>query len=126
MRSARARKTVPGCWSGEQVVGEAGLGAVDEGADLGGFQDDGGAAGVGGLAQGDPAAGEFLGFQAGAAVVAPRLAPAVWAEVGRGMPLRMCSGWISGFLHDVVQDGDGVIRGGGLGAHAVQRFGVPG
>src|SRR5580658_4155941 len=57
--------------SGEQVVGEAGLGAIDEGADLGGLEDEGGAVRVGGLAEGDLAAGEFLGFQAGAAVVAP-------------------------------------------------------
>src|SRR5262249_5789824 len=56
--------------SGEQVVGQADLGAVDEGADLAGVQDERGAVRVGGLAEGDPAAGELPGFQAGAAVVA--------------------------------------------------------
>src|SRR5689334_18338901 len=73
-----------GARSGEQVVGQAGLGALDERPDLAGLQDEGGAAGVGGLAEGDPAAGELLGFQAGAAVVAPGLAPALAAEVGGG------------------------------------------
>lgn len=77
-----------GCWSGKQVVGEAGLGTVDEGADLAGFQDEGGTVRVGGLAEGDLAAGELPGFQAGAAVVAPGLAPAIGAEVGGGMPLQ--------------------------------------
>jgi hypothetical protein len=59
-----ARRMPGGCWSGEQVGGEAGFGAVDEGADLARFQAEGGAGGVGGLAQRDPAAGELLGFQA--------------------------------------------------------------
>src|SRR6266571_3811849 len=72
-----------GRWSGEEAVGEAGLGAVDERADLAGLQDEGGAVRVGGLAQGDPAAGECLGFQAGAAAVAPWLVPAAGAEVCR-------------------------------------------
>src|SRR6266545_2394436 len=41
-----------GClWLGEEVVGEAGLGAVDERADLAGLQDERGAVWVGGLAQ---------------------------------------------------------------------------
>src|SRR6266498_5546714 len=71
-----------GIRSGEEVVAEAGLGAVDECADLVRLQDECGAVRVAGLAQGDPAAGELLGFQAGA-LVAPRLAPAVVAEVCR-------------------------------------------
>src|SRR6266567_794713 len=74
----------PGAGSGKQVVGQAGLGALDERPDLAGLQDEGGAAGVGGLAEGAPAAGEFLGFQAGAAVVTPWLAPSLAAEVGGG------------------------------------------
>src|SRR3954470_16636649 len=51
-------------WSGEEVVGQADLGAGNEGADLVRLQDERGTVGVGGLAQGDPAAGELLGFQA--------------------------------------------------------------
>src|ERR1035441_3360919 len=50
-----------------EAVSEAGLGAVDEGPDLVQFQDEGGALRVGRLAQRDPAAGQFLGFQARAA-----------------------------------------------------------
>src|ERR1700730_1262155 len=71
-------------WSGEEVVGEAGRGAVDEGADLVGFQDERGAGRVGGLAQCDPAAGELLGFPAVAAIVAPRRGPALSAEFSGG------------------------------------------
>src|SRR5450755_5069293 len=82
--SRPAVAAVGGLGSGEQVVGQADLGAVDEGAYLVGFQDECGAAGVGGLAQRDPAARELFGFQAGASVVAPRLVPAVFAEAGRG------------------------------------------
>src|SRR5579859_1585875 len=93
----------PGCcrggargWSGEQVVGEAGFGALDEGADLAGLQDECGAGGVGGLAQGDLAAGEFLGFQARTAVgAAPGFAPAVGAEVGGGHAVVDVHGQIS-------------------------------
>src|SRR5450755_1405546 len=71
--------------SGEQVVGQPGLGAVDERGDLVGLEDQRGAPGVGGLAQRDPAAGQFLGLQAVAAVgAAPGLGPAVASEVGCG------------------------------------------
>ena len=73
-----------GCWSSEQVVGKAGLGTVDEGTDLAGSQDEGGTVRVGGPAEGDLAAGELPGFQAGAAVFAPGLALAIGAEVGGG------------------------------------------
>ena len=41
----------------EQVVGQSGLGAFDEGPDLVWFQDEGGAGRVGGLAEGYLAAG---------------------------------------------------------------------
>src|SRR5216683_816813 len=68
----------------DEVVGLAGLGAVDEGADLVGVEDQGGAVRVGGLAEGYPAAGQLLRFQACATVVAPRLAPAVRAEIRGG------------------------------------------
>ena len=43
--------------SGDQVVGEAGLGTEDEGADLVRFQDERGGVRVGGPAQGDAPAG---------------------------------------------------------------------
>src|SRR6266571_1689860 len=49
---------------------------------------------------------------------APRLAA--------GMPLRICSLCMSGLLDDLAQDGHGVLGGGGLGAHAVERLGVAG
>src|SRR5260370_39730620 len=68
----------------EELVGQAGFGALDEGPDLVGFQDEGRAVGVGGLAQGDAAAGQFPGFQTVATVgAAPWLAPAVRAELCR-------------------------------------------
>ena len=53
-------------------------------ADMIRFQDQSGAVRVGGLANGDPAAGELLGFQAVTAVVAPGFAPAIGAEAGGG------------------------------------------
>jgi hypothetical protein len=66
--------------SGEQVVGEAVLGAVDEGADLVRLEDERGGVWVGGLAEGDATARELFGFQTVAAVVAPRLRPAVGGD----------------------------------------------
>src|SRR5579859_119550 len=76
------RTAHPAIWLGEQVVGQASLGAFDERSDLAGFEDEGGAVGVGRLAQRDPSAGELLGFQAGAAVgAAPGLGPPAGAEV---------------------------------------------
>src|ERR1039457_6214082 len=86
-------------WSGEEVVGQADLGAVDEGADLVGFQDQRGAGGGGGLvggAKGAAAAGVFLGFRAVAAVgAAPGLGPSVGAEVGGGHAVADVHGQIS-------------------------------
>src|SRR6266568_9470305 len=82
--------------SGEEFVGETGLGALDEGPDLIRFQDEGRAGRVGGLAQGDPATGEFLGFQANAAVgTAPGLTPAVWAQLDGGHAVSDVHGQIS-------------------------------
>src|SRR5450755_4732630 len=82
--------------SGEQVVGQPGLGAVDERGDLVGLEDERGAVGVGGLAQRDPAAGQFLGLQAVAPVgAAPGLGPVVVAEFGRGHPVMDVHGQIS-------------------------------
>src|SRR5580658_9093249 len=67
------------CRSRDQAVGEAGFGAGDEGADLVGFEDERGTCGVGGLTQGDAAAGELLGFEAVAAV-----GPAPWLDPAFG------------------------------------------
>src|ERR1039457_1387576 len=82
-----------GLGGGEEVVGEAGFGAVDEGADFVGLEDERGPGGVCGLAEGDAPAGQFLGFDAGAAVgAAPWLLPAVGAEAGSGYAVadRVC------------------------------------
>src|SRR5260370_13217043 len=43
------------CWLAEEAVGLAGFGAFDEGLDLVGFEDEGGAVRVGGVAQGGAA-----------------------------------------------------------------------
>jgi hypothetical protein len=40
--------------------------------------------------------------------------------------LRIGSSCISGLLDDLAQDGDSVLGGGGLSAHAIQRLGVAG
>src|ERR1039458_5181078 len=74
-------------WLAEEVVGQAVLGTLDECLDLVCLQDQYRTGGGGGLAQGDLAAGQFLGFEAGAAVgAAPWLLPAVVAQI---------SGWRS-------------------------------
>jgi hypothetical protein len=65
-----------------------GLGARYEGLDLVGFEDEGRACWVGGLAEGDPAVGQLLGFEAFTAVgAALGLAPAVSAQ-GRSRELH--------------------------------------
>src|SRR5580658_2482538 len=84
---ARSRAAADTCWgvvSDDEVVGKASFGALDEGFYFSGFEDEGWAVGVGGLAESDAAAGEFLGFEAGAAVVAPWFAPVVGTEAGGG------------------------------------------
>src|ERR1700722_918099 len=68
----------------QEVVSDTGFGAFDKSSDFGGLENEGGAVGVGRLADSDLAAGEFLCFEAGAAVVAPGFAPAVVTEVGGG------------------------------------------
>src|SRR6266567_6042039 len=47
-------------------------------------------------------------------------------RLAAGIPLRAGSGDMRGsvLLQDVPQDGDGLVRGGRLGGHPVQGFGV--
>src|SRR5690349_9359593 len=74
--------------SGQQEVGLARLGALDERGDLVVGVDEGRTVGVRGLAHGDSPVGQFHGLDAVAAVAAaPGLVPAFGAEVSGGHPV---------------------------------------